>query len=522
MKRFGFNRRFGGAPTSARSDHGVGGRGVTFVLVLLASVLISACTTGPRRASTTASLPALKYELDYSAGSPRSAFTPVETSSLRAEDSPVITVTLLVGRRLPTDFLAAAELQTSMITVFPAARIVAPVARLTKGARIGSIEDAERFIIRLTDQEPDGAVLLQRFHGVLPPEVTAHFRFMESNPADSQLPEGVEIQVCRRSETMGGSKEESPAVPSLEIALVASGGIKQKTVLGDESSKIEGDSETNQDLDRENEDLQVTETILLEPRPFRERDQLAIIVPSPFGTKDAVSFAIAIDVRPPPAEDRAAAAMHRWSFNECMKQLTGADMPGQIQGAEPADADWPGLENAIRALQSYPNQRRALLYLAERTGASLVEDIALSGTDMVVGRLSQALTNEYSSGSMTGGALLEWTLERTAYGLLANLLSSDQATPELEAILVRHTGQVGRNVSTLEELTAGAAGIDEFQKLLVRENFIYLEDISPAARTRAFEWLTARGRAPEGYHPLAPAKERRAVLNRVEKGFDLE
>ena len=202
--------------------------------------------------------------------------------------------------------------------------------------------------------------------------------------------------------------------------------------------------------------------------------------------------------------------------------LTGADVPNRDRGAEPADADWPGIENAIQALQSSLNQRRALLYLAERTGAFLGEDIALSGTDIVVARLSQALTNEYSSGSMTGGASLGWLLERTACGLLATLLSSDQATPELEAILIRHTGQVGRNVSTLEELTAGASSVEEFQKLLVRENFIYLEDISPAARARAFEWLKARGRAPEGYHPLAPVKERRAVLNRVEKGFDLE
>jgi len=55
---------------------------------------------------------------------------------------------------------------------------------------------------------------------------------------------------------------------------------------------------------------------------------------------------------------------------------------------------------------------------------------------------------------------------------------------------------------------------------VVRENFIYLEDISPAARTHAFEWLLSKGEAPDGYDPLAPLKERRAVLNRVEKDFD--
>ena len=484
-------------------------------------LLLCACATGPRPQAT-ASLPALKYELSYSAGSPRSAFAPVDTSTLRAADSLDITVTVLAGRQLPADSLAAAELQTNMITVFPAAKVVAPVARLTKGARVGSIEDAEQFIIRLMDQEPDAAVLLQRFHGVLPPEVTAHFRFEQSNPMESQLPEGIEIQVCQRSKTTGGPKDGSLTGPSLEIALIASGRIKQKAVLGDESSKTEGESETNESLNGQDEDIQTTETILLEPRPFQEREPLAVIVPSPFDPKESISFAIVVDVEPPPAEDHAALAMHTWSFNECVRSLTSANIPGENGRAESSDADWPGIENAIQSLQSSLSQRRALLYLAERTGASLVEDVALSGTDVVVARLSQALTNEYSSGSMTGGASLRWMLERTACRLLATLLSGDQATPELEAILVRHTGQVGRNVSTLEELTASAANIDEFQKLLVRENFIYLEDISPAARTRAFEWLRARGQAPEGYHPLAPVKERRAILNRVEKDFDLE
>jgi len=50
---------------------------------------------------------------------------------------------------------------------------------------------------------------------------------------------------------------------------------------------------------------------------------------------------------------------------------------------------------------------------------------------------------------------------------------------------------------------------------LLLENFIYLEDISPAARTRAFEWLAARDQAPQGYDPLASLKERRNVLNRI-------
>ena len=227
-------------------------------------------------------------------------------------------------------------------------------------------------------------------------------------------------------------------------------------------------------------------------------------------------------MRPPPAEDRTALAIHTFSFNECMMHLSRTDIPDRMVGTVESDTEWPGFENALRALQSPLNQRRALLYLAERTNVSLVEDIALSGTDMIVGRLSQAITNNYFSGLITSSTSLGWSLERTTYDLLSTLLSTDQKMPELEAILIRHTGQVGRHVSTLEELTTNADDIDEFQSLLVRENFIFLEDISPAARSRAFEWLKAKNQAPDGYDPLAPLKERRAVLKSIEKGFDLE
>ena len=152
----------------------------------------------------------------------------------------------------------------------------------------------------------------------------------------------------------------------LEIALVATGRIKQKNIFNDESSVAQGDSEKEEGLDHQSEDLQVTETIFLEPRPFRVRDQLAIILPSPFDTAETVAFAIAIDVRSLPDGDRVAAAMHTWAFNECMTHLTGEDILDRKSGKEKSDTEWSGFENAIQSLQSPPIQRQVLLYLAER------------------------------------------------------------------------------------------------------------------------------------------------------------
>jgi hypothetical protein len=50
---------------------------------------------------------------------------------------------------------------------------------------------------------------------------------------------------------------------------------------------------------------------------------------------------------------------------------------------------------------------------------------------------------------------------------------------------------------------------------LVSENLIYLEDSSPSARVRANDWLAARGRAPAGFDPLGPPRQRREALERA-------
>jgi len=190
MKKIRFNWRSVGWLEFTSEGGLIGYRSATFVLISLALTFFSACTTRPQRISPVSSLPTLKYELNYFAGSPSLAFAPVEVNTLHAEDSLAVTVMLVAASQFPADFLAAVESQTHMIKVFPSDKIVAPMARLTKGTRVGPIEDAERFIVNLTDQEPEGAVLLKRFYGVLPPGVTASFNFVESKTDRYQVTRG--------------------------------------------------------------------------------------------------------------------------------------------------------------------------------------------------------------------------------------------------------------------------------------------------------------------------------------------
>jgi hypothetical protein len=89
---------------------------------------------------------------------------------------------------------------------------------------------------------------------------------------------------------------------------------------------------------------------------------------------------------------------------------------------------------------------------------------------------------------------------------------------ELASILTVRTGQAGRSSGTLEEALSNASSQQDMSNRLAAENYIFLEDSSPAARVRAYDWLTMNHLAPAGYDPLGLPQDRRAALDKVEAG----
>jgi hypothetical protein len=68
-------------------------------------------------------------------------------------------------------------------------------------------------------------------------------------------------------------------------------------------------------------------------------------------------------------------------------------------------------------------------------------------------------------------------------------------------------------------LAAAATSADQAAWLaaLVTENRVLLEEGDAAVRARAFDWLDARGLAPDGYDPFAPLAVRREALERADE-----
>jgi hypothetical protein len=183
----------------------------------------------------------------------------------------------------------------------------------------------------------------------------------------------------------------------------------------------------------------------------------------------------------------------------------------------PSVAEWPGFQAALAGLGDAPSRRACLAYLATQCGASICEDATLVADDASLAELSAEIGKQVPAGSEPEGApiardALGWTLDATTLRYMSRLQSDNTLPPEFLSVLIRHTGQVGSNVGSVGELVQAARDREDFTARLSAENFIYLEDSSPAARVRALDWLTARGDAPSGYDPLAPPGQRRQSL----------
>jgi hypothetical protein len=211
-------------------------------------------------------------------------------------------------------------------------------------------------------------------------------------------------------------------------------------------------------------------------------------------------------------EGEYAAAVAR-----CRVDLAAAG-PGARTGPEPKPV-WIGLAESLAGL-AHPNSRRnALAFLGRRTGAAATEDVALSGADELVAAVAERAANTAANlNSPLNTATLGWMLEENTLNVLGERLAVGQPPSSVEGLLARHTGQVGRDRSFLKEVVARCRSLDELNAQVVEENMIFLEDNSPVARVRAYDWLVGKGLAPEGYNPLDERDERRAALSRWRSG----
>jgi hypothetical protein len=181
-------------------------------------------------------------------------------------------------------------------------------------------------------------------------------------------------------------------------------------------------------------------------------------------------------------------------------------------------AYWSALEVAIQGLSDPARRRPSLSFLAARTGANICEDFSLVADDQTLGRMTDVAQPRLVQAAASGNiAAAQWALDESALSTMAKMQTENKLPAELLSVLARDVGQPGMDPGTVEEILAVSHDSKDFGIRLIAENFNYLEDNSPAARARAFDWLSNHGAAPAGYDPLGPHNERQDAL---EKAYD--
>lgn len=191
-------------------------------------------------------------------------------------------------------------------------------------------------------------------------------------------------------------------------------------------------------------------------------------------------------------------------------RATGA-ASGVSDNADESIAErFPDFRQELAALRWSSTQRRALAWLAERTGAPLSRDFAVVAPAPILSEVCLAVRAMVIDPRADQGDLGGW-LDRAALAHLAE--AGDELDPGLRGLLVAHTGEVAFHPATLSRLSELPLARAALERRLSQENQDFLEDPSPVSRVRAFDWLVSQGQGPPGYDPLASRAARRAALD---------
>lgn len=242
-------------------------------------------------------------------------------------------------------------------------------------------------------------------------------------------------------------------------------------------------------------------------------DPLVLLTVAPFERSSQRTLAIFVEVHPlEGVPDEAQVATLRAEL-----EAAGARASRRTPGFDARRTETALLWGQLLALESEREARRALVLLAARVGAPIAGDFALVATGEALDAWRTRLRRHAAELAEPTAESLAWALDGGLCAHLAEELGREELPLEVAAILARHLGEVGRSQGTLEELAAASATLEEFAVRVRRMNRLYLEDSDPAARARAFDWLTGRGDLPAGYDPLASAGARREALRAAEE-----
>jgi hypothetical protein len=393
-----------------------------------------------------------------------------------------------------------------------------PLARITAGSRVAFGDEAAQLREAIISGDFGRSAEAAQLGGGLPAGVTAVFELAEKLPAtrDPSLhvaPERrVEVHLHRRPRKPDDGGAASSTSEEVRIALVVQGPTPARPVVGAGNVPVGPASALEEES---SENAAAREFVLLDPLPGGEASLLAW-VPSPFAGERPGSIVAVVAIQPSRQQSlislvKEDPALAR-AFTELAMSGTSPAPPAPRAGPTPL----PGIASALEALGSPFAQRIGILLLARETDAALAQDLALSADEKLIAKLAASVRREITGASAPPDrARIGFLLESRSITVLLEEMSKERLVPGLQTVLLVHAGQAGAQAASLEDVLRGSDGIETLRERIIEENLLALEDSSPAARVRAFDWLSPRGRVPEGYDPFGTARERRAALEKA-------
>ncbi len=393
-----------------------------------------------------------------------------DVNSLDVNDVVEVSVSVLPLHVMPDRLLSPAGPYTRTMTISPNAQFVTPVLKYSEGARIGPVANADTLIRQIQKAGYGRVQLLDRTEGVLPVAVE-----WATQVTESQTRESLTLQIIRQTPPVADANEGA------DLDLVLSHGVFEGPV-------------------------RITERLLLQHGLLAESPCWALIMPChhPVAQVQALALICQVGVNQEsprdPNERQAALA-------QCLEQV-GEDLAQQTS-EQAVNQMFQQVQQAVPQLRWPARQRGALHYITRQS--PFAHELVMAAPRPLIQDLARAVVAAFDQNEFPT-ANIPWTLERLAYGVVLQSWEKGELSPAVQALLTVHTGQVGRDLTTLRSVLQQSTGLKTFENQLKQENTIYLQDISPAARVRAYQWLLAHKAAPPGFDPLGTAQQRRASL----------
>jgi hypothetical protein len=427
-------------------------------------------------------------------GSPLSGPTAEPAPTVLAVDATQIDVDWIALQKLPNDGLTPLDTQ-SRLTIAPLASTpVLTTGRITRLVRFAAEGPARSFSDRLQSGDLGPAIQVTRQSGFLVPGSTLRFQSTASNTAGESI----------RQITL--SISQTPSLNSDALATRPTRGTFAIGVEGVIREAVAADAEDAAHSRNSSAPTTGRETALLDDLSLADGAHFVVLAPCKFAGTTWTALVAEIDVHRVTNDAAGLAAL-----GKLHSELADASKRAASLISPPGEQ--PTLQSAIGSLRRSGDLRPPLLFLATATRAPIAADFALVADDAFLGRLrDETIRYASSKAQPLTPENLEWFLDRTTLLLMADQARKGALSLELASVLTLHTGQVGRDPDSIEEVVKSVGNRHDLEVRLISENYIELEDNFPGARVRAFDWLKTQGKAPAGFDPLGDAKGRRAAI----------